>query len=168
MRSSSGMTLVELLAALTLSAMLMAVLLGLVSHQLRTNNRLVETHPFEPSLEIFVRQFEDDYRACHHVDMSPTRFVMRGFSDSFSRAEFSATALPTLVRYTIDSDSGNLFRSQKNFGSTSEETSSRLSLTGVSRFVPQTELETDAAPGVFLIDVLLLDQNIIPLNLTRY
>ena len=167
MKRSSGMTLIELLAALTLSAMLMAVLLGLVSQQNRTGQEMVSKFPFETAKEILINRMEQDYLGCHHILVYPNRLVMHGFS---RRAEAGSIAgsIPSRVEYLINSDSGNLSRKQTNLDTSARETSQRFALSGVSRFVARTALDTDVAPRIFMADIELLDgSKPIHVNLVR-
>jgi len=166
-KTSSGMTLIELLAALALSTMLMAVLLGLISQQKRTGQRMVSEYPFETAQEILIDRLEQDYLGCHHILIYPNRLVMQGFSKRAAAGSI-AGSVPSRVEYLINIDSGNLFRRQTNLDSSVQEVSERFVLAGVSRFVPRTLLATDVAPGIFMADIELLDSSKpIQINLAR-
>ena len=156
-----GMTLIELLAALTLSAMLMAVLLGMVSQQVRVNKRLQSEKPFLPWISQLKTQLQSDYSGCRHLLFEPNRIVISGYS----RLDSDRTGLisgPSDIRYYIVSTEGEnlLYRERVNLLSNQTDRISReLVCRSVDRFSLASQLSTDVAPGVLRLQLSLSDRD---------
>ena len=149
----TAMTLVELLVALALSAMLMAVLLAMLGQHSRTNKRLMQQRPFEPWKTILKRQMESDYSGCRHVQIQPQRITIDGYSSSDSGLSNSGPS--RITWYVVAADQGNwLFRERVDLLSSQPDRVRReFVCKGVNRFTLQTQLSTDVAPGILRVSV---------------
>ncbi len=150
--SRDAMTLIELLAALTLSAMLMAVLLAMLGQHSRINKRLIEGQPFEPWKTRLREQVESDYLGCRHVQIHSDRLVFQGYSDS----GLGRSSGPSTITWSITpSEHGNLlFRERTDLLSAqTNRTHREFVCRGVNEFQSQTRLTTDVAPGILRISI---------------
>lgn len=156
-----GMTLIELLAALTLSAMLMAVLLGMVSQQTRVNRQLQTEKPFLPWISQLKTQIQSDYAGCRHILFESDRIVINGYS----RLDSDRTGLisgPSEIHYYIVSteDENLLYRQRVNLLSNqTDRTTRELVCRQVNRFRLPSRLSTDVAPGVLRLELELSDRD---------
>lgn len=160
-KQRTGLTLVELLVALTLSAMLMAVLLGMVSRHSRMNKRLIEKTPSHPWRSLLRTQLQEDYSGCRHVIVGRDSLLIDGYSRSG----------PTRVRYSIVSDQETnwLYREQTSLlGVRTNEVNRELVCRSVSGFLAKTELSTDIAPGTLRLQLDVNEQEPLKVALVRH
>lgn len=157
-----GMTLVELMAALTLSSLLLAVVLGLVLRLSTTSTMLKQEMPYAPWKTALRRQLHEDYYGCRSILISPTKILIDGYAPIWNTDSETGVA-PSRIEYFIVSDeqSSSLFRRQVNLlGSPSDNTRVELVCNSVVRFRSNTELRTDVAPGVLALEIFIAPENI--------
>lgn len=99
-RRRDGMTTIELLAATTLSALILSASMGVVSAMLRDSSRLLTIRsPFWHAE--FLDQFRQDLLNARSIETSAGSIILRGYS---SERETGRIALhPSEVRYYIAS-----------------------------------------------------------------
>lgn len=169
--SRLGMTLVELLAALTLSAMLMAVLLGMISQQSQLNKQLQAKRPFMPWQSHLRKQLQSDYAGCRHFLLKPDRIVFEGYS-RFDDDKTGLATGPSSIQYYIVSSNGEslLFRERTDLMSIQPDRVTReLVCSSASQFRLESELSMDVAPGVLRMKLdLAKGKNSIQLVLVRH
>lgn len=163
-----GMTLIELLAALSLSAMLMAVLLSIVTQQVKTSKLLRESRPLESWKRVLQRQLEEDYVGCRQVLLTPNRLTFEGYT-AVQGINGSGTA-PTRIDYliTATSDGNMLVRGETNMLSVqTDRTRHEFVCRDAVGFSTSTELGTDVAPGVLNVQLTFSDESKTrPMNLS--
>ncbi|MEL7499543.1 MAG: prepilin-type N-terminal cleavage/methylation domain-containing protein [Planctomycetota bacterium] len=148
-----AMTLIELLVALSLSSMLIAVLFTLVAQLSNSQERLRDEHDLALWRQILKQQLVDDYRNCRSVLVRSRELILLG---NYSKAGPNGQELSSeqRIRYFILSDTeGNwLYREQAGQSGTSGDT--ELVCSGVIGFRSTSDLSTDVAPGVLQLQVI--------------
>ncbi len=149
----NALTLVELLAALTLSAMIMAVLFGLVAKLSLARDVLKEQKPFEPWKSILKDQLRRDYVGCRSVLVSAKRIRMDGYAEFIDYDGQRRTGPCTTEYYIVAGENENwVFREQRNILLTPPDSVRKeLVCRSISNFRSLDELSTDVAPGVLRI-----------------
>ena len=143
----------ELLTALTLSAMLMAILFTLVCKLSLARVIVKKEKPFEPWKSMLKQQLQEDYVGCRSVLIDSGQIQMQGYA-AMSDQEGIVRSVPCSIRYFIVSDESEnlLFREQRNL-LRANDSSRELVCRSVSGFRPITQLSTDVAPGILMFEV---------------
>lgn len=155
-----GMTLIELISALALSALLMAVLMGTISQQVKATATIREKRPFEPWKTLLVQQLEKDFSGCRHVVVRPNRLVFDGYA-AFEQ-DVTVSSGPSRIEYFLsaDHDGNRMMRKQEDLLSVqSDRTRMELVCHNVSRIETSTRLSTDVAPAVLDITISFTDSS---------
>ena len=149
-----GMTLIELLLALSLSSMLIVVLFSLLLNLSRSQNQLKRSHPYRPWMQRLESQLQADYQGCQRIQITPKRIQIDGYSSQLD-SEGRQRMAPSSIRYTLLSDAtGNwLYRNESNLldGRKKRE----FVCKGVIGFRDFDGLATDVAPGVARLELVV-------------
>ncbi len=97
--SRQGFTLVEVLAALTLTSLMMAVVLGLILQVKTTNDFLQSEKPFVQWHSVLQQQLQEDYSGCRLVDQGRGRLLFTGYSKTAN-----GMYAPSQVSYEVRSE----------------------------------------------------------------
>lgn len=148
-----GLTLVELLTALVLSAMIMAILLVLVGKLSLARDLVKKEKPFEPWKTILKQQLQRDYVGCRSVLVNSREIKMDGYAELVDREGVRRDG-PCSIRYYIvtKGDSDLMFREQRDL-LVRDNTSKELVCRTVSGFKSSDELSTDVAPGILHLEM---------------
>ena len=153
----AGLTLIELVAALGLSAMLMAICLTVVGRMSVSGKALFQKKRIQPWQTLLKQQLQRDYVGCRSVSFSANSIRMSGYSRS-DGARFT----PSEIEYRIvtNNNSNNLYRSvSRLLGTGGNASTKELVCNNVTRFRTVTDLDTDVAPGVMIIEMELIEQD---------
>ncbi|MEM9942045.1 MAG: prepilin-type N-terminal cleavage/methylation domain-containing protein [Planctomycetota bacterium] len=157
-RSRDGLTLIELLVALSLASMILVALFGVTAQIAKSTRYLKKERPLELWKDNLVSQFESDFIGCRTILASPSQILMEGYQ---APSSFSYGG-PCRIRYFIQitEDETYLVRETTDLLQTAKIQQDRqLVCTGVSRFDIKTRLSTDTAPGLFQFGIIFLAQN---------
>jgi len=152
---TSGFSLVELLAALTLSVLLIAAMAGIAGRLAKQRRQLEAAHDPMAWLVQLEERLSRDYRNCSRILVRPRSIELRGFSYTHfgsGRAEH----LPVEVRYDlIRQQAGDLLvRTERHLDEPAGENQRReLLCRGIERFDLVSELELDVPPGVLELNL---------------
>lgn len=169
----SGFTLVELLAALMLAALLMAGMTGIAGHLAKQKRQLEATHNPLAWLVQLEERLSRDYRNCSRILVRPRSIELRGFSYTHfgsGRAEH----LPVEVRYElVRQQTGDLLvRTERHLDEVAGKNQRReLLCIGVERFELVSDLELDVPPGVLELNLKGIAEErsfLIPIVLVRH
>ena len=151
-----GLTLIELLVALTLSSILLVAMFSLMVQLSKTRKAVETNHPFVPWRSNFAAQLQQDYRSCRSVLIREKELRLAGYGTYFDR-EGRQRDCPCEVRYFIwtNQEANWLFREYRNL--LSNERRRELVCRHVSGFRSATDLATDVAPGVLTISISFSD-----------
>jgi len=144
-----GLTLIELVAALGLSAMFMAVCLTIVGRMSTSGKILLQQKAPHPWTHLLKQQLQRDYMGCRSILVSPNSIRLSGYS-SMSGQGFS----PSEIEYRIVTvqNSNRVYRTEKSLlQSAGSRRSKDLVCDSIARFRAETALDTDVAPGVFVL-----------------
>ncbi len=171
-RDRQGLTLVELLAALTLSVILLSVTMGLSSRLSRNQELLKNEFPFDSLRWRLEAQINDDYQNSRSiiVDMERSEVSMLTCR-SFNPDGVTMNQLPSAVVYRLvrtDKES-YLVRTERCLISNSQRWVDRsIVCRGVRRFGTASRLETDYPPPSLILRVELDDGTVFPVCLVRH
>ena len=156
-RSKFGFTIVELLAALLLSSMLLVALMGVTARMSQSVQKLQQKYERDSWLAPVVAQVEHDFMNSRAVIVEPTRVLFSGYCFSItdgSQPEFAGRHLPLAIEYRvaeIKSESW-LVRTEIHIGVAPPNNEfSELVCQGVVGFHAFQKLETDVTPAVLAI-----------------
>lgn len=171
----TGFTLVELLAALAISSLLLVCVMGLSVRLAQGAKAVREQHSKSPWLDVLQHRLQTDYQNARSVVIRPSEITIEGkgtLADAKSNDGF-LMQLPMRISYTISNFEDDIYvlvrteRSLVNVGQGGVQ--SELLATGLTGFQSDQILATDVAPGVLGLQIFKLNEaEPIQLNLIRH
>lgn len=155
-RNRSAFSLVELLAALTLSAMIIAVISGLVVKMSLTRDTVIRERPFEPWKSLLLGQLQSDYSGCRSVKIDSRNLTIEGYA-TFAGLDGVSSVVPSTIQYKcISNDRGNwMYREQTNHLATPPDNKHKeLVCRSLMGFQDLSGLTTDVAPGTIELGLI--------------
>ncbi len=172
-RIRAGFSLIELVAALVISVLLLGAIFGLSQRMAKHRNELQKLHPYEPWKSRLSEQMNTDYENCFSFLVRPSEVALltcRSSDDITGRS----SQMPTLVVYRITEVGKRpvLVRIEKKLVENSEQaTNQTLMAAEILRFDLVKQLETDIPPPVVVLKVKTISpkQEIqFPITLVRH
>ena len=151
---SSGFTLVELIAALTLATLLIVAVLGLAGRLSHHRKILEQAAPFEGWKSRLTRQVEMDFQNSSSILVRPKELVFTGYSYR-QRGSVENRHMPTQITYAMVAEGSRSFlvrREVHSDESPGANTQTTIMCEGVTRVDARTRLDTDVPPGVLNLD----------------
>ena len=159
----SGFTLVELVAAMAISVLLMVTVMGLAARLSIASKKVRESHPVNSWKTILQSRIESDYRGARAIVVRPTEILIDvvgspikdELDDSF------LLPMPKRIRYSIrsnDQESWLIRSEQLLVGNAYRGQTNEWMANDVVGFRSDQVLATDVAPGVFGLEIELMNQ----------
>lgn len=146
-----GLTLIELICALLLGAMVVSLLCGIVATMSRREREMRESWPDEGWLRRVRRQMERDFANSRAIRLDPGRLIL----DGYAAIDVGARRLePSVVWYEVsvaEDGEPSLLRRARAVGGANPHESTTVMCVGVEQFLWQLGSTHDVDPGVLLV-----------------
>ncbi|MEM7456248.1 MAG: prepilin-type N-terminal cleavage/methylation domain-containing protein [Planctomycetota bacterium] len=170
----TGLTLIELMAALLLSAMLLAAITGLCGRLAEVNRQMLNAPASPPWHYQLENHLQKDFQNCRSVQLTPNRLLLAGyFTPDVSRGGLTPVAhAPMQIAYEVTSSDGRamLLRRETRLDRTTGDgiNASLVALDVASIRSPQ-RLDSDVAPGQLTVGFHGTDgEPLLVVHLTRH
>lgn len=168
-RSHRGFTLVELIASLTISVLLITTVMGLTARLSQSAKTVREAHPIENWQQVLISRLRQDYQNARSIIIRPHEIIIDGKAtpNSSPTDEDFHLQVPMRIVYSIQSNQDNswLVRSQQTLiAAPSESRTFEMMADGMIGFTSDQVLATDVAPGVLKLGVEFMDAKKKPLE----
>lgn len=165
-----GFTLVELLAALVLSSLLIVCLLAITARVSSVRKRLVAESDSSNDYSQLIHLLQDDFENCRSVSVKDSRVVFEGFHciDPFD-GTIKHEPTTTIYKIVFSENAPLLIREQVNHLAHSDDRIQRSAVfVGVRYFELDTKIDEEIAPGLLHMVLHFVDDSQADVWLTRY
>lgn len=162
-KTRTGFTLLELMASLVLTSMLLVTLMGLTARLTSSSQQLKEKYPDIGWLAPVRGQMEIDFQNSRAVVLESNRFSLEGYGiPTIVLDEPSGCVghVPVAIEYRVEDINGEVWLTRTEVRldvSPPGNRSKTLVCNGVVGFEAVKPLETDVAPPVFGVRLLFAD-----------
>jgi len=170
----NAFTLVELMASLAISALLLVSVMGLTARLSLAARQIRENYPIHHWKEVLRNRLESDFQNARSIVVRDQEIVIEGMStrSAIGTDDGFALHVPARITYTIQSndDSYLLTRGEQRLGVAPPDARSLEFLcSGIVRFRTDQPLATDVAPGILGLEMYELNiEQPIKLTLVRH
>jgi len=159
MGNRTGLTLIELLCALLLGAMVVSLLCGMVATMSRREREMRESWPDEGWVHRVRRQMEHDFANSRTVRLDSGRLVL----DGYAAVEIGEQRLgPSVVSYEVvvpEAGEAKLLRRAREIGGVNNFETTTIMCCDVERFSWQLGSAHDVDPGLLVVTMHVRDSD---------
>lgn len=160
--SQCGLTLVELIVSLAISALLLVTVMGMTAHLSQAAGQVRGKHRVESWQEILQERLQSDYSCARSIIVEQNRMVIRGLVQGEDTDDGRASLrVPGTIVYSINTleNRSVLIRvARPTVAGSQGLTTSDFLATGIVGFQTATRLATDVAPGTVNLQIFVAAQ----------